>query len=99
MLAHWNYQVAPVSNIIGNFEMAAFTLTHPGRKLIKLSRNIYANERRLSTEELRMEFFKILKLMRDEDLFFVFATQAYLSSKLQLAHFHEYVEMKFGELL
>lgn len=99
VLAHWNYQTPPASNIIGNFEMELFTLSHPGRKLIKLSRNLYANECRLSPEQLKLEFFKILKLMKDEDLFFVFATQAYLSSKLQTAHFQEFILDKFGELL
>jgi hypothetical protein len=99
VLAHWNYQTTPTSNIIGNFEMDFFTLSHPGRKLIKLSRNLYANERHLAPEELKLDFFKILKLMRDEDLFFVFATQSYMSSKLQQAHFQEFIQDKFGELL
>ncbi len=79
--------------------MDFFTLSHPGRKLIKLSRNLYANERHLAPEELKLDFFKILKLMRDEDLFFVFATQSYMSSKLQQAHFQEFIQDKFGELL
>lgn len=99
VLAHWNYQTAPGSNIIGKFELDFFALSHPGRKLIKLSRNLYANERRLEPEQLKRDFFNILNLMKDEDLFFVFATQAYLSSKLQEIHFQDYIQIKFGELL
>jgi hypothetical protein len=90
VLGQWNYQTPNASNFIGKYKFDFFQLSDQGRKLIKLSKNIYSQE-----GDRKEEFSKILNKISEKDLFFIHATRAYLVSKAQSADFNEYASGRF----
>ena len=98
VLGHWNYQAKNETNIIGKFKFDFLKLSDQSRKLIKLSKNIYSNEGRRSEEYLKEEFYKILNMISEKDLFFIYITKSFLVSKAQSSDFFSFFENKFGWL-
>lgn len=97
-IGHWNYQTRGEFNIIDKYKSAIFNLTDQGRKLIKLSKNIYINDSVKVDHELRDEFYQILSQLDEKDLFFIFATKSFLIFKNQQLDFNQYFKNKHPHL-
>lgn len=99
VVAHWNYQAKSESNMIERFKFDFFQLSHQGRKLIKLTKNIYANGDRRSEQDLKSDFYRILDRISEKDLFLIYVTKSYLIYNAQLTDFKKYYEHKYSHLL
>lgn len=98
LLAEWNYK-PPARYFANNLELESLELSDQGRKLIKLSRNIYAQDGSQNSEELKTKFFEILSKINERDLFLIHMTKSFLGHPLQVTHFESYMLTFHQELM